>query len=72
MDSENFAVCVVDVRALDPLEQSTVIIGEKDFDDHHEKPYGDHGQYYDQYGEYDYSEKNSYGKPSYNDRSYEY
>jgi hypothetical protein len=71
MDSTNFAVCVVDIRALDPLEQSTVIIGEKDFEDHDERPYGDHMKYYDNYEEHHNYDENNYGKHDYKDRSYD-
>jgi hypothetical protein len=65
----NFAVCVVDIRALDPLEQSTVIIGKKDFDRDHKTPYGDQRPDYNNYGDDDYGnqypEENSYGGDDY-------
>jgi hypothetical protein len=53
LNSTNFAVCVVDIRALDPQEHSTVIIGEKDF-------YGYNDRSYDNYGENGYPEENNY------------
>ena len=58
MDDTNFAVCVVDVRALDPQDHSTVIIGKKDF-------YGDNERPYDNYGENGYPEENNYGGNGY-------
>lgn len=72
---DNFAVCVVDIRALDPLEQSTVIIGKKDFDRDHQAPYGDQRSDYSSYGsDYGnpYPEENSYGSDyGYQESSYD-
>ncbi len=45
MNPTDFAICVVDVRPLDPQEQSTVIIGEKDFFDHKQRPHDNDGGY---------------------------
>ena len=59
-DPENFAVCVVDIRALDPQEESTVIIGEKDMKPDYPSPGYEH---HDGYGnEYEYANEPSYDK----------
>lgn len=63
---QNFAVCVVDIRALDPLERSTLIIGERDFHDNDKKPYGN--EYNRDSGYYD---ENAYPQYEYPDRSYD-
>ena len=79
-DPKGFQICVVERKPLDPQEQSTVIIGEKDFFDHKQRPQERHGGYdlyvdnkhggYDyakdnNYGGYDYAKENNYG--GYND-----
>ncbi|MGD1836346.1 MAG: hypothetical protein ACPKQO_11565, partial [Nitrososphaeraceae archaeon] len=57
---ENFAVCVVDFKALSPEEQSTLIVGESDFFDNKKKTY------YDEYNkDYRYSEEKTYEKHEY-------
>ncbi|HJT83424.1 MAG TPA: hypothetical protein VJ697_02985 [Nitrososphaeraceae archaeon] len=51
-DPTKFAVCVVDIRALDPLEESTVIIGEKDMKPDYPRPdYGNNDGYGNEYSE---------------------
>ena len=49
-DPNGFKICIVDVRPLDPQEQSTVIIGEKEFFDHKQTP---HDNKHDNKGGYD-------------------
>jgi hypothetical protein len=66
-DPDNFAVCVVLVKTLDPQEESSVIIGEKDMKPDYPSPgYENH----DGYGnEYDYANEQSYDqKYDYNQR----
>ena len=74
MDSMDFAICVVDVRPLDPQEHSTVIIGEKDFKDHKQRPHDNKGGYdlyvNNKHGGYDYPKDNNYGEYDYQEKSY--
>jgi hypothetical protein len=75
MNSTNFAVCVVDIRALDPQEHSTVIIGEKDFNGYNDRPYDNYGgngyPEENNYGGNGYPEENNYGGNGYQDESYD-
>jgi len=73
-DPNGFKICVVDVRPLDPQEQSTVIIGEKDFKDHKQRPHDNKGGYDlyvdNKHGQYDYQKSNNYGGNDYQERPY--
>ncbi|MDR4512953.1 MAG: hypothetical protein MRJ93_14760 [Nitrososphaeraceae archaeon] len=70
-DSNNFAICVVDIRSLDPQERSSLIIGEHDFHDDNKKPYP-HEKPHDNNGRYVYlyPEHNKYQQYDQKDRSY--
>jgi len=74
-NNTNFAVCVVDVRALDPQEHSTVIIGEKDFYGYNDRPYDNYGgngyPEENNYGGNGYPEENNYGGNGYPEESYD-
>ena len=71
-DPKNFAVCVVLVKTLDPQEESTVTIGEKDMKPDYPSPGYENR---DGYGnEYDYANEQSYEKdmkPDYPSPGYE-
>jgi len=72
MNPMNFAICVVDVRSLDPQEHSTVIIGEKDFFDDKQRPHHDYKQKpHDRHGGYDLYVDNKHDRNGYpKDNSY--
>jgi hypothetical protein len=73
-DPKGFQICVIEVSQLDPQEQSRIIIGDKDFNDHKQRPH-DSKSGYDLYVKnnhrgYDYLKDNNYGGYDYEDRSY--
>lgn len=73
-DPKGFQICVDVVSSLDPQEQSTVIIGEKDFKDHKQRPHDNKGGYdlyvNNKHGGYDYPKDNNYGEYDYQEKSY--